>query len=179
VLTKNKDIWCFSLNEYMNKAYLLTGGNIGNPLENLNIARGNIEQYCGKILQCSDIYKTAAWGVEDQPDFFNQALCIATNQTPEVLMDALLNIESNMGRMRTAKMGPRTIDIDILFFNALIINTLHLQLPHPRLHLRKFVLTPMAQIAPELVHPVFNKTIIALLEECPDTLNVHKIEPNN
>lgn len=163
----------------MNKAYLLTGGNIGNPLENLGIARSNIEQYCGEILQYSDIYRTGAWGVEDQPDFFNQALCIATNQTPAMLMDTLLSIEASMGRMRTAKMGPRIIDIDILFYNNLIINIPQLQLPHPRLHLRKFVLTPMAQIAPELEHPVFNKTIINLLEDCPDTLNVYKIEPNN
>jgi 2-amino-4-hydroxy-6-hydroxymethyldihydropteridine diphosphokinase len=163
----------------MNRAYLLTGGNLGNRLNNLIDACKLIEQYCGKIVQQSAIYKTAAWGITDQPDFFNQALEIQTELSPEQLMQMLLMIEGQMGRKRVVKMGPRIIDIDILLFNNEIIHQSHLTIPHPRLHERRFALTPLAEIAPGIIHPVIHKTIHQLLLECTDTLNVHKIEDNN
>ena len=163
----------------MNKAYLLTGGNLGNRLNNLSDARKLIEQYCGKIVQQSAIYKTAAWGFTDQPDFYNQALEIQTELHPKRLMQTLLTIEGQMGRKREIKFGPRIIDIDILLFNDEIIQQPHLAIPHPRLHERKFALTPLAEIAPNIIHPVLNKTIQQLLSESTDTLDVHKIEDNN
>ena len=84
-----------------------------------------------------------------------------------------------MGRKREVKIGPRTIDIDILLFNNEIIHQPHLTIPHPRLHERRFALTPLAEIAPNIIHPVLHKTIQQLLSECTDTLDVHKIEDNN
>jgi len=160
----------------MNKAYLLTGGNLGNRFNNLEQACKLIEQRCGKIVQQSSIYETAAWGFKDQPDFYNQALEIATKLSPTELMKTILRIEEKMGRKREIKMGPRIIDIDILLFNNEIIHQPQLSIPHERLHERKFALLPLAEIAPDLVHPVLHKTITLLLSETKDTLDVHKIE---
>jgi 2-amino-4-hydroxy-6-hydroxymethyldihydropteridine diphosphokinase len=163
----------------MNEAYLLTGGNLGNRLNNLQIARELIEQEIGKIIKGSSVYQTAAWGFKDQPAFLNQALLISTSLQAETLMNILLMIEEQMGRKRSFKMGPRTIDIDILLFNCDIINSSNLTIPHPRLHVRKFALIPLAEIAPNLVHPVMHKTIDELLAACSDESDVYKFDENN
>lgn len=160
----------------MNKAYLLTGGNLGNRLQNLQNAATLIEKNIGKIEQASSVYETAAWGFTEQPAFLNQVLYVSTLLSASELIKNLLRIESAMGRERNIKMGPRIIDIDILFFNHDIINEPDLEIPHPRLHLRKFVLTPLAEIAPGYLHPVLHKTVLQLLAECEDRLDVHKIE---
>lgn len=158
----------------MNEAYLLTGGNIGNRLDYLNKAKEKIEKSCGLVLQQSSIYETAAWGKEDQQAFLNQALKIKTQLTPQELLKAILQIEATLGRKRDVKYGPRTIDIDILFFNNEIINEQGLTIPHPEMQNRRFVLVPLNEIAPNKIHPVFQKTISRMLAECPDPLQVNK-----
>jgi len=158
----------------MNTAYLLTGGNLGDREKNLATARDLINTHCGQIVKASSLYETAAWGHTDQPSFLNQALEIQTELTARQLMRRILKIEKMMGRVRKEKYGPRIIDIDILLFN----NEKHryplLTLPHPEMLNRRFVLLPLTEIAPGIIHPVFNKTISTLLDECPDQLEVKK-----
>jgi 2-amino-4-hydroxy-6-hydroxymethyldihydropteridine diphosphokinase len=134
-----------------------------------------VARFCGEIVQLSGVYETAAWGVEDQASFYNQVICINTELEPATLMKQILTIEEEMGRIRTIKMGPRIIDIDILLIDDLVINTPLLTVPHPYLPERKFALTPLNELAPDLVHPTLNKTISELLKECKDPLNVYKI----
>jgi 2-amino-4-hydroxy-6-hydroxymethyldihydropteridine diphosphokinase len=156
-------------------AYLLTGGNIGNRVHHLTKAKKLIEKYCGNIIASSAYYETAAWGVTNQPNFYNQVLALNTQLLPIELMKTLLQIESMMGRVRNIKMGPRIIDIDILIIENFICNDPILQLPHPALIERRFALTPLAEVAPNLIHPVEKKNILQLLHDCTDNLNVQKI----
>lgn len=160
---------------FINTAFLLTGGNKGNRLQQLNTAKKYIEELCGIVVSVSSVYETAAWGLTDQPSFYNQALQLQTNMGAQELMTTLLHIEEKMGRVRTVKMGPRIIDIDILFFNDNIIETENLTVPHPWLHKRRFALMPLAEIAPHLIHPIFKKNIEDILVACDDHLPVHKI----
>jgi 2-amino-4-hydroxy-6-hydroxymethyldihydropteridine diphosphokinase len=159
----------------MNKAYLLTGGNMGKREENLARAREQISRYCGDIINASSLYETAAWGKEDQPSFLNQALELQTILRPRLLLKELLNIERKTGRVRKEKYGPRIIDIDILLFNDEMINEPGLNIPHPELQNRRFALTPLAEIAAGTIHPVLHKSIHQLLDECADKLEVKKI----
>lgn len=162
----------------MHKAYLLTGSNLGNRFNYLRQAIQLIQQYCGTIVGRSSFYQTAAWGITEQLDFLNQALTLQTNLPPEALMMALLKIEQEMGRRREIKMGPRIIDIDILLIDEEVINTPQLTVPHPFLAERRFALMPLAEIASNAIHPVLNKTVQQLLDECPDALSVNKIYEN-
>jgi 2-amino-4-hydroxy-6-hydroxymethyldihydropteridine diphosphokinase len=159
----------------MHTAYLLIGGNLGDRLQNLQSAVEYIEEKCGDIISISSIYETAAWGVTDQPSFLNQVVVLNTELTPPDLMSMLLGIENEMGRVRQEKMGPRTIDIDILLIDDLQIRSDSLTIPHPSLHARRFALTPLAEVAATKVHPGKNKTIAELLTDCPDSLAVTKI----
>jgi 2-amino-4-hydroxy-6-hydroxymethyldihydropteridine diphosphokinase len=158
----------------MSTAYLLIGGNLGNRLHYLQEATQYIQQTCGNIVHSSSIYESAAWGITEQPSFYNQALMLETTLPPDNLMQQLLKIEENMGRKRTLKLGPRIIDLDILFIDDLIISDSLLTLPHPALPDRRFALLPLNEIAPMLEHPVFHKTIQQLLSECKDELDVQK-----
>jgi 2-amino-4-hydroxy-6-hydroxymethyldihydropteridine diphosphokinase len=159
----------------MHKAYLLTGTNLGERKENLEKAKTMIENKIGKIKNSSAIYETAAWGLTDQPSFFNQALEIETALNARQLIRRILKIERSMGRIRQEKYGPRLIDIDILLFNDEKHNYPLLKLPHPELQNRRFALVPLASIAGEAIHPVFNKTIDQLLQECNDPLPVQQV----
>ncbi len=160
----------------MNDAYLLIGGNMGDRLLNLQQAYFKIEKQAGAIVKKSDVYETAAWGLTEQNAFLNQVLLISTVHTAEELLQKLLYIEQESGRKRIVKMGPRTIDIDILFYNNEIISTSDLTVPHPQIANRRFVLTPLNEIAPDFVHPVLQKTIGELLEKCTDNLEVKKYQ---
>jgi 2-amino-4-hydroxy-6-hydroxymethyldihydropteridine diphosphokinase len=159
----------------MNKAYLLTGGNLGNRAAYLSEARALIITRCGEISKKSSLYETEAWGKSDQPAFLNQALEIKTALNAKQLMRRILKIEKSIGRTRKEKLGPRIIDIDILFYEDEIHQLPFLNIPHPEIQNRRFALMPLAEINPELIHPVLKKTITQLLEECTDKLEVKQI----
>jgi 2-amino-4-hydroxy-6-hydroxymethyldihydropteridine diphosphokinase len=157
-----------------NTAYLLTGSNLGDRHCFLERARQSIAS-AGELFACSSVYETEPWGMRDQDAYLNQAIGMYTTLEPRALMTKMLEIESLLGRQRREKNGPRNIDIDILLFNDLIAPEGEPIIPHPRLHMRRFVLVPLAEIAGELKHPVYNKSIFKLLDECEDPLDVQKI----
>ncbi|SDC36759.1 2-amino-4-hydroxy-6-hydroxymethyldihydropteridine diphosphokinase [Niabella drilacis] len=159
----------------MNQAFLLIGGNLGDRAANLAGARSRIRQAIGAIRKASAIYETAAWGLVDQPDFYNQALLVTTSLQPEPLMHRILEIEAAMGRIRNERYGPRVIDIDILLYNDLICQSPVVTLPHPRMAERRFVLAPLEEIAPETIHPQLQQTIHQLLLQVQDPSPVKKI----
>lgn len=157
----------------MNTCFLLLGGNIGNKEQNLHQATILIQQNIGSIPKKSSIFITAAWGNQNQPEFYNQAIMIKTELTASDLLKSILKIEEQIGRTRNNdKWQERIIDIDILFFNDEVIDLPELKIPHPFIQERKFVLVPMNKIAGKYIHPVLNKTIKELLIECEDTLEV-------
>ena len=133
-----------------------------------------VQQGLGEIVVASSLYQTAAWGKNDQPDFLNQALQLKTTLLPEALLTGLLAIEIQMGRRRFQKNDPRIIDLDIIFYDDLVMKGDSLTIPHPLMHLRRFVLEPLNEIAPHFVHPVLKESVATLLKDCPDTLPVKK-----
>lgn len=158
-----------------NKVYLLIGGNMGDREGFLSAAVVKIREECGAIIRQSSLYQTAAWGIENQASFLNQALEIETHLPADELLTAILCVEEKLGRKREIKYGPRIIDIDILMFNDEIVSSEGLTIPHAQMQARRFVLMPLCEIAPTKIHPVLQKSIAQLLEECPDTLAVQKI----
>ncbi|MBS1737375.1 MAG: 2-amino-4-hydroxy-6-hydroxymethyldihydropteridine diphosphokinase [Bacteroidetes bacterium] len=156
----------------MNLLYLITGSNIGERRKNLTNARAYIEKKIGHIERSSIIYETEPWGNSDQPAFYNQVHIVSTLLSPQLIMDKLLAIEKQMGRVRTIKNAARIIDIDILFFNDEIINLPGLVIPHIEISNRRFVLLPMAELSPDMMHPVLKTTIQDLLAKCNDPLRV-------
>ena len=160
----------------MEKVFIQLGGNVGNVPENFDLAIKEIEQTIGRVIKRSSRYKTEPWGNKNQDDFLNQVICVETILNPDEVLEKILGIEKTMGRNRDTedKFAPRTIDIDILFYGRKIIDNDNLTIPHPRLHLRNFVLTPLMEIAPELLHPVLNKKIKDLFKLNKDTSVVKK-----
>ena len=159
----------------MESVYLLLGANVGDCLNNLRICLTKLSRL-GNIKAISSIYQTKAWGNTDQPDFFNLAVAIETSQAPPQFLKAIQSIEQEIGRVRFEKWGPRMMDIDILFFGKRIISSENLKVPHPYLPDRRFALTALAEIAPNVVHPALEKSVAELLKECGDILPVTKLE---
>lgn len=157
------------------QVFLLLGSNLGDRPQVLAAAREMIAGQAGSIVNQSAIYETEPWGITDQPAFLNQVLEITTSLLPEDLLRIILNIEHDLGRIRYERWGARVIDIDILYFGQTIMDSARLTLPHPRIQDRRFVLAPLAEIAPGFIHPVLQKTTSKLLEQCPDTSAVSKI----
>lgn len=156
----------------ISNAFLLLGSNLGDKLFFLTEAKKELQQNVGMILNESGLYRTEAWGVTDQPSYLNQVVKIRCHFSPEILLEQILLIEKKLGRERKALWDARTIDIDILYIDQMVLQTPSLTIPHPRLHLRRFALVPMCEVAPRFVHPVFQLTQAALLERCPDNLSV-------
>lgn len=161
------------------KTHLLLGGNLGDRLTNLAAARKMIGEKIGTLVKASSLYETQPWGKSDQPEFLNQALEVATELKPEEVLAAIFSIEKALGRQREDKWSARTIDIDILFYDAKVLKTKDLTIPHPHLQERNFVLVPMLEIAPNKQHPVFKKSIEELYETCKDDLEVVQLEQEN
>lgn len=160
----------------MHIVYLILGSNLGDRNAILNKAVFLINSRIGEVILKSKIYETAPWGGVEQPAYLNQVLMVKTTLSPETTLKDVLEIEKDLGRERIVKWGARSLDIDILFYDEIIINTDDLKIPHPFIHLRKFVLVPLVEIAPNFVHPLFKTTNEHLLEELVDYSEVKVID---
>ena len=168
----------FTLRDHMktgNTIYLSLGSNLGNRLAQLQEAILLLGMRLGEIKAVSNVYESAAWGFEGG-DFLNACIALETDQDPESVLKVILDIETSMGRERSQEAGyvSRTIDIDILYFGEQIISREHLKIPHPELHKRKFVLKPLADIAPQFYHPTLNRDTRNLLQESKDNGSVER-----
>lgn len=161
----------------MIKLYLLLGGNLGDKSQAFKETTKLINEKVGKITRQSHIYETEPWGFESSDLFWNQVLELAVLISPQEVLNSTQQIEHQLGRTRAAQhYDSRIIDIDILFYGDQIISLENLTIPHPRIQDRKFALVPLNEIAPDLIHPVLQKSISQLLLECPDQLRVEIVE---
>ena len=154
----------------MNKVYLSLGGNLNNRRKNLVQACSLIMNEIGTIQIQSMVYETEAWGFDNAPAFYNQVIFLTTELSPQEILKKIVEIESGFGRIRSRenKYISRVMDIDILFYNNEVIDLPGLKIPHPSLHLRKFILVPLNEISPDLLHPVLLQPVKRLLQECSD-----------
>jgi 2-amino-4-hydroxy-6-hydroxymethyldihydropteridine diphosphokinase len=159
----------------MSTLYLALGTNLGDRFANLQTAIAALPPAV-RVLAQSPIYETPPWGVTSQPSFLNMVLKGRTSMAPEGLLKHLKRLEIELGRVPTVRWGPRRIDMDILFYDDLIQETPELTLPHPHLYERAFVLVPLADLAPDLVHPWLRKPVSQLLAAV-DTIGVRRYEP--
>ncbi|RMG03710.1 MAG: 2-amino-4-hydroxy-6-hydroxymethyldihydropteridine diphosphokinase [Nitrospirae bacterium] len=144
--------------------YIGLGSNVGGRERNCEKAVSILKERGVSILKMSSLYETPPWGVEDQPDFINMVVEAEAELRPLELLNLLKEIESDMGRVKTYRWGPRLIDLDILFYDTLVVDTPELKIPHPYIEKREFVLRPLSEIAPGLRHPVTGKTVREMLE---------------
>ena len=155
--------------------FLLLGSNLGDREGWLQQAIAYIETDIAPIVKRSSVYETESWGKTDAPNYLNQVIELNTELSAQNLLKKILHIENVLGRKREEKWGSRIIDIDILFYGSAIITEPGLNVPHPELHNRMFTLSPLNEIAPDLIHPIFNKTIFDLKSELKDNLHVKKL----
>lgn len=158
------------------RVFLSLGGNLGNTQEIFERCYPMIENKVGPIIEQSSLYRTAAWGLTEQADFINQVILLESDLRPEEILTEIQAIEQALGRERKITWGPRTLDLDILFIDQQIIQKTDLQVPHPHIQDRKFILIPMQEIAGTYEHPVFHKTMIQLLQETNDETAVNIIQ---
>lgn len=156
------------------KTYLLLGSNLGDRHGYLERAEKLIAAQVGEIVNRSSVYETAAWGNTDQPGFLNLALEVDTRLNPKALLEQVLAIEKDLGRVRHEKWGARLIDIDIILYGNEVVDEVSLQIPHPEMQNRKFVMIPMAEIAPDVIHPVLKKELKEILLVTEDELDVFR-----
>jgi len=161
----------FTTKKYIN-IFLGLGSNVGNRGANLRDAIGLIEKNIGKVAKKSHVYETQPWGEPNQDPFYNQVIMVNSTLDPRELLDRISRAERDLGRERKEKWGPRVIDIDILFYGKRVIRDKGLEIPHPDLHKRGFVLVPMMEISPEFEHPVLGKPIDELYMDCEDSSDV-------
>jgi len=154
--------------------YLSLGSNVGDRAANLNAAIARLGAF-GEVVAVSSFYETEPVEFAAQAWFFNCAVKLDTEKMPKQLLAAILDLEQKMGRRRVQKGGPRSIDIDILLFGNSIVDTQGLTVPHPAMHQRRFVLEPLAEIAPDIRHPVFKRTIRELRDSLPPGQAVRKV----
>ena len=168
----------------MKKIFLMLGGNIGDRLFYLSQCAELLSNNVGQIVAMSSIYESEPWGFNDPQWFLNQVVAVETNISPNVLLEKTKEIEKQLGRVSTRRGGAcprplacprpyeeyqaRTMDIDILLYGEIVMNTPELVIPHPRMNERMFVLKPMAEIAPDLIHPVLNRSMEYLAKNCTD-----------
>ncbi len=158
----------------MKGIFLLLGTNLGDRHRNLQRAKDLLLKAGIDILASSSIYETQPWGKEDQPWFLNVLLEVRTTFTPEVLLLKCQDVEEELGRTRFEKWGERIIDVDILYYDDIVINTRKLAIPHPEIQNRKFTLLPLVELAAFVNHPVLEQNHMALLAACEDPLEVKK-----
>lgn len=155
--------------------YILLGTNMGEKFQNLELAIVLMEKRGCEIIKKSSVYKTEAWGNTNQDFFLNQVVEIESKETPRNLLTLLLSIEESMGRKRIKKWEPRIIDLDILFYKEMVLDFADLVVPHKHLHERNFTLLPLQEIAPNFIHPIFNREINFLLSSSKDDCKVIKL----
>lgn len=149
----------------MSFAYIALGSNLGDKEKNLRRALLLLTQQGVEVVRVSSFLSTEPYGVTDQPQFLNAVACVRTSLAPLALLDVLLATELAMGRVRLRRWGERNIDLDLLLYEDVVLDTPRLRLPHPDMQNRDFVLLPLAEIAPELKHPTLQKTIYELKED--------------
>lgn len=159
----------------MMNVFLLLGSNLGDRNAYLQQAIAAIENEVAPVIKISSVYETQSWGKTNFPDYLNQVILLHTDLPAQTILQKILNIEWTIGRVREEKWGPRIIDIDILFYGDEIVDEPQLKVPHPELHNRRFTLEPLAEIAPQVIHPTLNKTILQLKNELKDNLIVKKL----
>jgi len=162
----------------MEMAYVLFGSNMGDKAQIFAKACLYINIRCGRVMKTSAAYESEPWGFEADEWFLNRVIVVETMLSPETLLQELLAIEKDLGRVRHPEIEgytSRTADLDLLYYGDCVIHSATLTVPHPRLHLRRFALVPLCEVAPDLMHPVLQMTQAELLQHCPDDAVVREI----
>lgn len=160
----------------MKKIFLGLGTNLGDREHNLREAIIKIEEHIGKVVNSSSVYETAPWGFDSEDDFLNMVVSVETELSPSEVMKKIVKIESMLGRERDQdRYSSRIIDIDILFYDDLVLKENGLKIPHRLIHERKFVLVPLCELAPDMIHPMLGKSMKVLLGECRDRSKIVKV----